>query len=514
MTLEPVIGLEIHVQLKTKSKMFCGCDNHAEDAPPNTAVCPICMGHPGTLPVTNRQAVEWGVRVGLALNCTIPEHSKFDRKNYFYPDLPKGYQISQYDEPVAKNGYFEFSVPTKEKNERLSARVRITRAHLEEDAAKLLHGEDGVSSFVDFNRAGTPLVEIVTEPDFCSPLEAKTFLQELRLLMRYLKVSDADMEKGHLRCDANISLRPVIDDPKKEKGSALQLYPKTEVKNINSFRAVERALEYEILRQTRGWEEGKPPMVSTTRGWNDQKQVTEEQRTKEAAHDYRYFPEPDLPTLSLAEIAESARGGLPELPQARRRRFADEYGFSVSDARTLTDDPELADYTEQVISELAEWLRTLPEVEGTNEEVWTAHKSKLAKLISGWLLSKLGGLMAEEKVAMKTLKITPENFAELIALIYGNKISSSAAQTILLQMMRTGADPSHVMEEKNLGQMSDEVGLNEVVVRVLAHHPEQIKEYKAGKVQVIKFLVGVVMKETEGRANPKRAEELLAKKMR
>lgn len=493
--------------------MFCGCDNHAEDAPPNTAVCPVCMGHPGTLPVTNRQAVAWGVRVGLALNCEIPEHSKFDRKNYFYPDLPKGYQISQYDEPIAKSGYFEFFVPTKEKNERTTARVRITRAHLEEDAAKLLHGSEG-ASFVDFNRAGTPLVEIVTEPDFHSPLEAKTFLQELRLLMRYLKVSDADMEKGNLRCDANISLRPVIDDPKKEKGSALQLYPKTEIKNINSFRAVERALEYEIERQTRIWEEGGPLMVSTTRGWNDQKQVTEEQRTKEAAHDYRYFPEPDLPTLELAEIAERMRQTLPELPQARRRRFVDEYGFPAADARTLTDDPELAEYAEQVISELAEWLKTLPEVDGGAEEIWEKHKAKLAKLVSGWLLSKLGGAMAEEKVAMKTLKITPENFAELIAMIYGNKISSSAAQTILLEMMRTGADPSHVMEEKNLGQMSDEGELETVVKRVLAHHPQQIQDYKAGKVQVIKFLVGVVMKETEGRANPKRAEELLAQKMR
>lgn len=513
MTLEPVIGLEIHVQLKTKSKMFCGCDNRAEDDPPNTAVCPVCMGHPGTLPVTNRQAVEWGVRVGLALNCEIPEHSKFDRKNYFYPDLPKGYQISQYDEPIAKSGYFEFSVPTKEKNERTAARVRITRAHLEEDAAKLLHGNEG-ASFVDFNRAGTPLVEIVTEPDFHSPLEAKTFLQELRLLMRYLKVSDADMEKGNLRCDANISLRPVIDDPKKEKGSAMQLYPKTEIKNINSFRAVERALEYEIERQTRIWEEGGPLMVSTTRGWNDQRQVTEEQRTKEAAHDYRYFPEPDLPTLELAEIAAEMRRTLPELPQARRQRFVREFGFPAADARTLTDDPELAEYAEQVISELAEWLRSLPELEGTSEEIWTAHKSKLAKLISGWLLSKLGGLMAQEKVAMKTLKITPENFAELIALIYGNKISSSAAQTILLEMMRTGADPSHVMEEKNLGQMSDEAELETVVARVLIHHPQQVQEYKAGKAQVIKFLVGVIMKETEGRANPKRAEEMLAEKMR
>ena len=494
MNLEPVIGLEIHIQLKTKSKMFCGCDNTGEAQPPNTTICPICLGHPGTLPVLNNQALKFGVLAGLALNCKIPDHSKFDRKNYFYPDLPKGYQISQYDEPVAIKGSLEIE----------GKKVGITRLHLEEDAAKLMHGSDGKSSFVDFNRAGTPLAEIVTEPDIKSPQAARSFLQELRLIMRYLGVSDADMEKGHLRCDANISLRPVGET---------KFYPKTEIKNVNSFRSVERALEYEIARQTKSWEEGAPPAKNTTRGWDDVKQVTIAMREKEAAHDYRYFPEPDLPELDLTELAARMSKTLPELPRERRERFQKEYYFSPEDARTLTEDKELGDFAEETISELKEWLSSLPEIEGSGEEVWVREGKKVSKLVSGWLISKLGGILSETKMELKDSKINPENFAEFITLLYANKMSSTGGLAVLKVMMDTGAEPEEVLEDKGLGQISSESELSPVVDRVLTHNPDQVTQYKAGKTQVLQFLKGVVMKETGGRANPEVTERLLKEKI-
>ncbi|MEK7211134.1 MAG: Asp-tRNA(Asn)/Glu-tRNA(Gln) amidotransferase subunit GatB [Patescibacteria group bacterium] len=513
MTLEPVIGLEIHVQLKTKSKMFCACDNAAEEASPNTAVCPVCMGHPGTLPVINRQAVEYGLLAGLALNCRIPELSKFDRKNYFYPDLPKGYQISQFDQPIAAEGYLEIDIPGAKKDERSSAKIRITRVHLEDDAAKNFHSPDGKSTLVDYNRAGTPLIEIVTEPDFASPLEAKTFLQELRNIMRYLGVSSADMEKGHLRCDANISLREVIDDPARETEFARQLNPKTEIKNLNSFKAVERALEYEIMRQTKLWQAGTPPAFGATRGWNETRGVTEEQRGKEEAHDYRYFPEPDLPPMELREIADELRGKIPELPAARRARFILEYGFSPTDARILTDDKHLADYAEAVISELVEWLASLPEVEGSREEIWDKNKSKLSKLVSGWLLSKLGGIMAENKMDFRALKIDPENFAEFLALIYQNKINSSMGLALLTEMAMTGGDPSQIIEEKGLAQVNDTGTLEAIIAEIIDANPKVVADYKAGKTASVQYLLGQIMKKTKGAANPEAARDLLIKKL-
>ncbi|MBI4281171.1 Asp-tRNA(Asn)/Glu-tRNA(Gln) amidotransferase subunit GatB [Candidatus Uhrbacteria bacterium] len=509
MPYRPVIGLEIHVQLKTKSKMFCGCDNRGEQAPPNTTVCPICLGHPGTLPVLNDQALHWGVLMGLALGCAIPDHSKFDRKNYFYPDLPKGYQISQYDLPVAVAGKVEIEIPNS-KAPRATAVIRLTRAHLEEDAAKLLHSPDGKSSFVDFNRAGTPLIEIVTEPDFQTPEEAKFFLQELQRLARYLGVSDADMEKGHLRCDANISLREVDD-----QGLPISqtLNPKTEIKNINSFRAVERALEYEIARQTKLFEMHTPPAASTTRGWNDEKGVTEEQRGKEGAHDYRYFPEPDIPPLELGQIAEEMAAKLPELPAARRRRFAEEYGLAAGDSRLLTDDPAWADFTERVFSELHAWLASSGETEGSEAEINAQTKEKLAKLVGGWLTSKLVGEMSARAIDIRILKITPENFAEFITLIYQNKISSAAAREILAEMLESGKDPSQVMEDRGLGQIEATEELLPIVERVMANNPTEVAKLKTGEEKVLKFLIGVVMKETEGRANPKMAEQLLKQKV-
>lgn len=514
MHLIPVIGLEIHIQLKTKSKMFCGCDNTGEDQPPNTTVCPVCMGHPGVLPVINEQAVEWAGLMALALNCQIQDYSKFDRKQYFYPDLPKGYQISQYDKPICQNGTLEIDIPANdETRQRPWAKIKIKRVHLEEDAAKLTHSGDGKNSLVDYNRSGTPLLEIVTEPDIHSPLEAKIFVQELRLIARYLGISDADMEKGHLRCDANISMKEVLDNPKKEKEFP-KLNPKTEIKNLNSFRAVERALEYEIKRQIELWEKGKPPAVETTRGWNDQKQITEEQRTKEAENDYRYFPEPDLPPLDLSGLRDKVASSLPELPRAKRIRFITQYEFTPEEAKILVEDKKWANYAENVISELQSWLISLQEVEGTEDEIWEKHKHQLTRLVAGWLVNKLGGLMADNKIDIRRLKITPENFAEFITMIYQNKISGPAAMKILEEMLLTGGDPSQIMESKNLGQISDTGQLEKIIETIIAEHPDESAECRQGKTALLQFFIGQTMKKTQGKANPKIAEEIIKKKLK
>ena len=508
MTLEPVIGLEIHVQLKTKSKMFCSCDNHAEDAPPNTAVCPICMGHPGTLPVANRQAVDFGVLASLAIGCRITKQSKFDRKNYFYPDLPKGYQISQFDRPVGVDGRMVLENPYAKEGERKTFAIGITRLHLEEDAAKLQHSADGKSSLVDFNRAGTPLAEIVTEPDFASPSEAKAFLHELRLIMRTLGVSDAEMEKGHMRCDANVSLRQVIDDPAIEQESVARFNPKTEVKNLNSFKSVERALEYEIVRQTALWNAGTPPMQTTTRGWDDDKQITTLQRVKEGMADYRYFPEPDLPPLELAELEMEVRPKMPELPEAKRERFREEYAFTPADAKQIVDNPYLADWVERVMSELQEWLSST----GENES-WEANRPKFAKLVSGWLLSKMFGLMAEMGVDIRIIKVTPENFAEFLTLLHLGKINSTAAQEVLRVMLESGEDPAQIVTERGLEQVSDLGDLELACDNVILANGKVVGDYKAGKQAAIMFLVGQVMKETKGKAKPDLVREILESKL-
>lgn len=497
---EPVIGLEIHVQLKTKSKMFCGCSAHDAGAAPNTNVCPICLGHPGVLPVPNAQAIRFGVLMGLALNCTIAARSKFDRKNYFYPDLPKAYQISQFDLPIATSGSVEIG----------GRRIGITRAHLEEDAAKSFHGKDG-KTYVDFNRGGVPLVEIVTEPDFTSPQEAKMFLQELRLIARYLGVSDADMEKGHLRCDANVSVR------KRDKNGNVvgaQFNPKTEIKNLNSFRHVERALAYEIERQTRVWEEdGAPVSVSTTRGWDDARGRTVEQRTKEDSADYRYFPEPDIPALALSEMADELRVQMPELPAARRARFEVEYGLRPPDARQMCDDPALADFAEAVFSELAAWLDTTTdgELEG---EAYEKQKAQMGRLISGWLLSKLMGLMAERAIDIRTAKVTPENFAEFVTLIAQKKLNNTTGLKVLAAMLEAGDDPTHIMEDQRLGQMDDEGALADVVDRVIEAHPVEVARYQAGEEPLLKFLIGQVMTETEGTADAALTRNILLVKLK
>ncbi|MBU0646310.1 Asp-tRNA(Asn)/Glu-tRNA(Gln) amidotransferase subunit GatB [Patescibacteria group bacterium] len=518
-TLEPVIGLEIHIQLKTKSKMFCGCATHDSAVAPNTNICPICLGHPGTLPVPNEQAVRSAILIGLALNCEIASHSKFDRKNYFYPDLPKGYQISQFDLPVAAHGHLTVSVPGP--GGRTSVRIDITRAHLEEDAAKNLHHAETGKTYVDYNRGGTPLVEIVTEPDFTSPAQAKAFLQELRLIARYLNISDADMEKGHLRCDANISMR------QRDAAGAIvgpRFHPKTEIKNLNSFKHVERALEYEIQRQTKLWESDAPPAESTTRGWDDVKQKTVEQRTKEGSADYRYFPEPDIPPLELTALAEELRSQIPELPAARRARFIDEYGLRPEDAAQICEDKALSEFTEQAFSELHAWLKALPELDDVQDEIMDKEKTRIAKLFAGWLLSKLGGLLADRGMAYKIMmpgkagsgyagKITPENFAEFITLIATGKLSSKSGLAVLGKMLDDGDDPSHIMEDLKLGKMEDAGALADIIDRLLANHPEEVARYQAGKTELLQLFIGLVLKETEGTADPKLTANILKVKL-
>lgn len=500
--LIPVIGLEIHLQLKTKSKMFCACPAHDIGALPNTNVCAICLGNPGTLPVPNEQAIRFGTMMGLALNCKIASHSKFDRKNYFYPDLPKAYQISQFDLPIAADGYLEVEIPD---SERSFVRFGITRAHLEEDAAKNTHGVEG-KTLVDFNRGGTPLIEIVTEPDFTNAKEAKAFLHELQRIARYLDISNADMEKGNMRCDANISLREINEDG---QVVGARFNPKTEVKNMNSFRHVERALEFEIKRQTKLWEDGTPVIVSTTRGWNDVKGMTEPQRSKEDAADYRYFPEPDIPPLNLTDLAEELKLIMPELPAARRARFAEEYGLKPSDAAQMCDDPALADYAEQTFSELQEWLGSQ---EG--EFDWEAEKPKMARLVSGWLLSKLGGLMMERGIDIRTTKITPENFAEFITLIATTKLNGTAGLKVLNAMLDDGRSPAHLMEDLKLGTMQDAGELADIIDRIIEGHKEEVLRYQAGEEKLLPFFVGLVMKETQGTADPGVSRNMLLVKLK
>lgn len=507
----PIIGMEVHVELKTKSGMFCSCANNPEIREPNTNICGICLGHPGTLPVPNKQAIIWTTLIGRALGCSIREVSKFDRKHYFYPDLPKGYQISQYDEPIAENGKITLQFFLEE-NPRETAVIGIERAHLEEDTAKLLHDSEG-NTFADFNRAGTPLVEIVTKPDFQTALEAKTFCQELRSILRCLGVSDADMEKGQMRCEANVSVQEAgrfeIATGRVNPLSGYVLNNKVEVKNINSFKAVEKAIEFEIKRQTEMLERGES-WPQQTRGWDEDKGETVMQRIKENAADYRYFPEPDIPPFSPQKLAEGTI--LPELPQAKRNRFHSEYNFSYADAKILTEEKPLADFTEHVMSEVDEWIQDLTTKTGTAVE---EERGRVAKLVSGWITSKLFGALKEREMDMADIKISPENFAEFIALVYTGKVNSTNAQKLLIDMLDSGVnmDPTHVMEEKGYGQISDEATLALKVEEVIVGYPAQVEQFRSGKDPVIKFLIGMVMKASEGTADPVIVEKLLREKL-
>lgn len=498
---ETIIGLEIHLQLKTDSKMFCPCSNDAEGQAPNTLVCPICLGHPGTLPIVNKEAIKMGMMMALALNCKINKQSKFDRKNYFYPDLPKGYQISQFDQPLAHDGHLIIEVDNQ------TWSIGIERLHLEEDAAKNIH--KGGQTLIDFNRAGTPLAEIVTKPDFKSPKETREFLQQLRLIARYLGVSNADMEKGHLRCDANISLRPIGDH---------DLYPKTEVKNLNSFRSVEKALAYEEVRQAKLWQASTPPQHTETRGWDEDNMETVAQRSKEGSSDYRYFPEPDLPPVIISDnLMQAVSSLMPELPFDKKQRFVKEYGLKGEDAWILVHQKDWAAYFEGVMSDLRVWIfkaNGLAEDSDEAANLWDNEKQKLSKLTFNWISSELFGLI-DEHFDIKDLKISAENMSELIALIYKNTINSSAGQIILKEMFN-GADddPSRIAERLDLAQIDDVSTLEDIATKIVMSNPEQVKQYQNGKEAVMKFFVGQFMKESKGKANPKMAEEILKKKLK
>ena len=478
------------MELKTNSKMFCSCVNNPDEEKPNKNVCPVCMAHPGTLPVANKKAIEYVVKAGLALNCQIAEFSKFDRKNYFYPDLPKGYQISQYDQPLCEKGHLEID----------GRKIKITRIHLEEDTGKLIHPKGADYSLVDFNRAGVPLMELVTEPDIKNSTEAKKFCQRFQLTMRYLGISDADMEKGHMRCEVNISIKP---EGRKEFGT------KVEIKNLNSFKAVERSIEYEIKRQTEVLDDGEK-VIQETRGWDSDKQKTYSQRIKEEAHDYRYFPDPDLSPLDLTKKAgvfdvEKIKNSLPELPLQKKNRFINEYQAAKNNAETLAGNPDLANYFEQVVSELENWMK--------NKKIDKSERVKLIKLAVNYLLTEFQKLCSENNVLIKDCKITPENFAELIIIIKQGKISSSAAQAVLKEMFSTGGDPSNIIEEKGLEQVSDENEIEKIIEQAIKNNPRSVEDYKSGKEAALKFLIGQVMMESKGKANPGVAGEMLKRKL-
>lgn len=504
MAYEPVIGIEIHVELKTKTKMFCGCENgFGLENQPNIHICPICTGQPGVLPVINKEAVRMVLQTAQALHCQIPEFSKFDRKNYFYPDLPKGYQISQYDMPLSVNGFLEID----------SHRIRIRRIHLEEDTGKLIHPAGVDYSLVDFNRAGVPLMELVTEPDIGSAAEAKKFCQELQLILRYLGISDADMEKGQMRCEVNISLMPTnlnTNDTNniREIGGQIRadsrvLGTKVEIKNLNSFRAVERGIEYEIERQEKVLKSGEK-IIQETRGWVDGKQETVLQRTKEEAHDYRYFSEPDLPPLEPQKILAQI-GSLSELPDDRRKRFGEEYKLPLADIEVLVARKEMGDYFECIVSELKDWAQVAePKIE----------PEKLIKLTANYLITELQKLLAQPGQQFGDLKITAENFAEFIKLTAQGVVSSSGAQTVLKEMFETGADPSHIIEDKQIGQMSDEQELEIAVAETISQNPGPVKDFQNGKEKALIFLIGKVMAATKGRANPQIAEKILKKQLK
>lgn len=467
---EVVIGLEVHAQLKTKSKIFAP-DKNEFGQEPNTLTSPITLGMPGVLPVLNKECVNMGILTGLALNCEIPSRCKFDRKQYFYPDLPKGYQISQYDEPICVNGHIEID----------GKRIGITRAHLEEDAGKLVHaGANGIAgstySLVDLNRAGTPLLEIVSEPDMRSSEEAKNYMEELRNIVRYIGVCDGNLEEGSMRCDANISIMP--------KGSK-EFGTRAEIKNVNSFAALQRAIEYEIERQIEIVEEGGE-VVQETRLWDDASRETRSMRGKEDAHDYRYFPEPDLMPLEISrEWVEEIRAKMPELPNQKRKRYQ-EIGLNEYDASVIVEQMGLALFFDKVL-EL-----------GANP-----------KTAVNFIMGEITAYLKEEHIEITDTKLTPDNLAELISLIEKGTISNNIGKQIIIEMMKDGTKASVIVEKKGLSQISDEGAIKELVQKVVDAHPNEVEAYKNGKTNLLGFFVGQVMKETKGRANPKTVNQLI-----
>lgn len=499
---KPVIGLEIHAQLNTKSKMFCCCEKESNPDSANANICPVCLGHPGMLPVPNKQAIEWTIQTGLATNCTIRHTSKFDRKHYFYPDLPKGYQISQYDEPLCEDGHLTVD----------GTDIPIARIHLEEDTGKLAHGAGG--SAVDYNRAGAPLMELVTAATIQSSEEAVAFCKAYQKVLRSLGVSEANMELGEMRCEANVSLQEEGSFEYTRTGITAvgdkALNNKVEVKNLNSFKIVGKAIEHELIRQAEALERGEE-IQQETRGWDESKEATVSQRTKESAKDYRYFPEPDIPPLTFTkEEIEELRNRIPELNDEKVQRFVTEYRIPESAATILAADKDIAIFFENVMSEAGEWVQALKE---KSEEVTKKETEHIANLTANWITSELLGMLKETDTEIQNMFVTAENFAELMIMLKENKINSSAGQTILRLMLETKADPSDLAERRNLLQESDESAIEQIVEQVIAEHAEAAEDYRGGNERSLKFLMGQVMKQSQGKANPQMATELLKKKL-
>lgn len=472
MDFETVIGLEVHIQLKTASKIFCGCST-VFGAPPNSNVCPVCLGLPGVLPVLNKKVVECAIKLGLATNALIHPSSQFARKNYFYPDLPKGYQTSQFDHPIVGMGYIDIEVDS------VTKRIGITRIHMEEDAGKLTHDDGDAFSYVDLNRTGTALLEIVSEPDLRSPEEAVAYLKKLHSVVKYLGICDGNMQEGSFRCDANISLR--------ERGQE-KFGTRTELKNMNSFRHVQGALEYEIRRQRDLLLEGKK-IDQETLLWNPDKGITESMRGKEDAHDYRYFPCPDLiPVVIDSEWIAELRAQIPELPDERRDRFCQNLSLPVDDAVLLTSDKELADYFEETIAYGVE-----------------------AKKAANWIMTALLGELKGDSIC--NCKVRPKQLAELIVLVDQNIISGKIAKSVFSLMSSTGEDPRIIVERQNLKQVTDEDALLDKVLQIIADHPQQAAEYRAGKNKLLGFFVGQLMQKTKGKANPAMANEMFIREL-
>ena len=479
------IGLEIHAALKTETKMFCGCLNNPNERKANKNICPVCVGHPGTLPTINKKAVEFVLKLGMALKGTLfpKNRSKFDRKNYFYPDLPKGYQISQYDEPFVEGGILH--------------NIRIRRIHLEEDAGSLTHegpsaGSEQSASLVDFNRASTPLIELVTEPDIKSADQAVAFAQEFQRIVRYLHISDADMEKGLLRLEANISINrgPVLNVPNGTK---------VEVKNINSFKALHDAIEYEYKRQTKLFAEGKK-IIQETRGWNALKGETVSQRIKEEAHDYRYFPEPDLPPMDATAFdLARMKQEIPELPEAKRKRFMQEFNLGKTEADILVQNRQAAEFFENAVSEIT---TSIPQ---------SSTPVNPLPLVYNYFTSDLWGLMKKADISFNDLRITPGSFARLVTLIAHNIVSSRSAKDILALMVKTGADPETIMKERGLEQTAHAGNVEEIAEKIIEEHPRAVADYKKGKIASLQFLIGKAMGRLKGAANPKILKEVFEK---
>jgi aspartyl-tRNA(Asn)/glutamyl-tRNA(Gln) amidotransferase subunit B len=475
MEFDAVIGLEVHVQLNTQSKIFCSCSTQF-GAQANTQVCPVCLGLPGVLPVLNKEVLKKAIQAGLALNCKIASYSKFDRKNYFYPDLPKAYQISQYDKPICYDGYIEIAT------DHVIKKIGITRLHMEEDAGKNIHSEDSdyKVSYVDFNRTGVPLIEIVSEPDINTPDEAYQYLQNLRSILKYIEVSDCNMEEGSLRCDVNVSLKP--------KGSTT-FGQKVEIKNLNSFRSVKLALEYEIERQKKMLLQNEK-IVQETRLWDSDRNITFSMRSKEEAHDYRYFPEPDLPPIEISwEFIEQLKNELPELPHQKRIRFMQQYGLPEYDAQVLTTTRQLASYYESVVADGAQ-----------------------PKKASNWIMSEVLAKI-DDPETIDSFIVKPKDLAILLKRIDDATISGKIAKTVFEEMLETGKNPDTIINEKGLRQVTDTGAIESIIDEVIKNNPKSVEDYKNGKDKALKFLIGQVMKESKGKANPQMVNDILIKKL-